>query len=71
MTYKEVASYYSSLNNGDKGRFLAYLTLNLGGSPHSWQTKILGWTGADPKRRLSPVIMNELAQIIERELWNC
>ena len=44
MTQKEIADYYSRLLNGEKGRFTAFLSMTLGGSPHTWQQKILGWT---------------------------
>lgn len=44
MTQKEIADYYSRLSNGEKGRFTAFLSMTLGGSPHTWQQKILGWT---------------------------
>ena len=43
MTQNEIADYYSKLSNGEKGRFTAFLSMNLGGSPHTWQQKILGW----------------------------
>lgn len=70
MNYKEVNEYYSRLENGAKGKFTAYLSLNLGGSPHSWQTKILSWAKGLPKRNVSPVIMSQLTQIIKQEMWN-
>ena len=41
MSQKEIADYYSSLSNGEKGRFTAFLSMTLGGSPHTWQQKIL------------------------------
>ena len=41
MTQKDVAAYYSSLSRGDKGRFTAFVSLHLGGSPHSWQHRVL------------------------------
>lgn len=44
MTQKEIADYYSRLSNGEKGCFTAFLSMTLGGSPHTWQQKILGWT---------------------------
>lgn len=43
MTTKEIAFYYKSLPNGEKGRFTAHISLELGGSPHSWQQKFLKW----------------------------
>ena len=33
MTQKEIADYYSRLSNGEKGRFTAFLSMTLGGSP--------------------------------------
>lgn len=39
MTQKEIADYYSRLSNGEKGRFTAFLSMTLGGSPHTWQQK--------------------------------
>ena len=47
MTQKEIADYYSRLLNGEKGRFTAFLSMTLGGSPHTWQQKILGWVEMD------------------------
>ena len=43
MTTKEIAFYYKNLPNGEKGRFTAHISLELGGSPHSWQQKFLKW----------------------------
>lgn len=42
MTQKEIADYYSRLSSGEKGRITAFLSMNLGGLPHTWQQKILG-----------------------------
>lgn len=44
MTEQQIGAYYHNLHNGEKGRFTAYLSLNLGGSPHSWQQKMLLWS---------------------------
>ena len=55
MTQKEIADYYSRLSNGEKGRFTAFLSMTLGGSPHTWQQKILGWTRNIIGRPMSPV----------------
>ena len=41
MTQKDVAAYYSNLSRGDKGRFTAFVSLRLGGSPRSWQHRLL------------------------------
>jgi len=35
MTQKEVADYYCKLSNSEKGRFTAFLSMNIGGSPHT------------------------------------
>ena len=51
MTQKEIADYYSRLSNGEKGRFTAFLSMTLGGSPHTWQQKIL----ASPSWRCWPI----------------
>ena len=42
MTKQEIANYYSRLSNGETGRFTAFLSVAIGGSPHTWQQKILG-----------------------------
>ena len=56
MTQKEIADYYSRLLNGEKGRFTAFLSMTLGGSPHTWQQKILGWTRNIIGRSMSAVV---------------
>ena len=37
MTLKEIANYYKMLTNGEKGRFTAFVSGHVGGSPHTWQ----------------------------------
>ena len=69
MTQKEIADYYSRLSNGEKGRFTAFLSMTLGGSPHTWQKKILGWARNIMGRPMSPVVEKELTSIIEKEKW--
>lgn len=69
MTPKEVAEYYARLSNGDKGRFTAYLSLILGGSPHTWQHKILCWSKNKAGRPVSPVIGRELTSIVKDGRW--
>ena len=32
MTQKDVATYYSNLSRGDKGRFIAFVSLHFGGT---------------------------------------
>lgn len=69
MTQKEIADYYSKLSNGEKGRFTAFLSMNLGGSPHTWQQKILGWVRNIMGRPMSPVVEKELSSIVEKDKW--
>lgn len=69
MTQKEIAVYYSRLSNGEKGRFTAFLSITLGGSPHTWQQKILGWTRNIMSRPMSPVVERELSSIIKEDKW--
>lgn len=69
MTSTEIAKYYSRLTNGEKGRFTAYVSLKVGGSPHTWQQKFLGWSHNCIGRPLSPVVEKELVSIIEKEKW--
>lgn len=69
MTQKDVASYYGALSRGDKGRFTAFVSLRLGGSPHSWQHRLLCVARDTAVRPLSPVIVRELASIIKNGSW--
>lgn len=69
MTKQEIANYYSRLSNGEKGRFTAFLSVAIGGSPHTWQQKILGWAHNIVGRPMSPVIEKELSAIIEQDRW--
>lgn len=69
MTETDVARYYNRLTNGEKGRFVAYLCLKLGGSPHTWQQKILGWTHNEMGRMMTPLLERELTTIITDGLW--
>lgn len=69
MTKKEIADYYNGLSKGEKGRFIAFLSLSLGSSPHTWQTKILRWGQNKVGRPLSPVIDKELCSIIQQKNW--
>lgn len=69
MTPKEIAIFYDALTNGEKGRFTAYLSLKLGGSPHTWQQKMLGWAKNAIGRPISPVIEDALTSIISKEEW--
>ena len=56
MTQKDVAAYYGALSRGDKGRFTAFVSLRLGGSPHSRQHRLLCVARDTAIRPLSPVI---------------
>jgi len=69
MTEKQIGTYYQNLNSGEKGRFTAYLSLNLGGSPHSWQQKMLLWAGDTPHRPVIRIILMEITQIITSSKW--
>lgn len=69
MTETDIAKYYNRLTNGDKGRFVAYLCLKLGGSPHTWQQKILGWMHNEIGRTMTPPVERELSAIIKEGSW--
>lgn len=69
MTQKDVAIYYSKLSRGDKGRFTAFVSLHLGGSPHSWQHRLLCVARNTSIRPMSPVIVRELCSIISNGSW--
>lgn len=70
MTTKEIATYYQTLPNGDKGRFTAFLSLELGGSPHTWQQKFLRWAKNEMATKgIPPIIQTTLSSIIEGNTW--
>lgn len=69
MTQKQIGSYYAGLTNGEKGRFTAYISVKLGSSPHTWQSKLLLWAKNSPLRPLSPLLKKELSAIIRAESW--
>ena len=69
MTQKDISIFYKTLTNGEKGMFTAYISCKLGGSPHTWQQKFLGWSKGLTTRRLSPLFQAELSSIIEEERW--
>lgn len=69
MTQKDVAKFYGSLSRGDKGRFTAFVSLRLGGSPHSWQHRLLCVAQDKAIRPMSPVIVRELCSIICNGSW--
>ena len=69
MDKAEIANYYSSLSNGEKGRFTAFLSIHLGGAPHTWQQKILGWSLGIIGKPLSPIVSKEICNIIQKGTW--
>ena len=69
MTQKDVAKYYGDLSRGEKGRFTAFVSLRLGGSPHSWQHRLLCVARDTSIRPMSPVIVRELCTIIKCGSW--
>ena len=69
MDKTEIAKYYSSLSNGEKGRFTAFLSIHLGGAPHTWQQKILGWERNIAGKPLSSLISKEICNIIQKGTW--
>lgn len=69
MTQKDIALYYEQLTRGEKGRFTAFISLRLGGSPHSWQHRLLCVARNTAIRPMSPVIIRELCSIIESNCW--
>ena len=69
MTQKEVADNYCKLSYSEEGRFTAFLSMNIGGSPHTWQQKILGWTRNIMGRPMSQVVEKELSSIVEKDKW--
>ena len=58
MTTKEIAFYYKNL---------AHISLELGGSPHSWQQKFLKWFNEE--KIIPPAIATALSLIIEGGKW--
>lgn len=64
MSEQLIGEYYQSLNFDEKGRFTAYLSLHLGGSPHSWQQKLLLWSSSTPHRPAIRIILSMITQII-------
>ena len=69
MDKTEIAKYYSSLSNGEKGRFKAFLSIHLGGAPHTWQQKIQGWARNIAGKPLSPLVSKEICNIIQKGTW--
>lgn len=70
MTEQQIGLYYHNLISGEKGRFTAYLSLNLGGSPHSWQQKMLLWSSTTEHRPATRIILREITQIIASDSWH-
>ena len=69
MDKAEIANYYSSLPHGEKGRFTAFLSIHLGGAPHTWQQKLLGWSLGIIGKPLSPIVSKEINSIIQKGTW--
>lgn len=69
MTQKDICAFYKTLTRGEKGRFTAFVSLQLGGSPHTWQYKFLRWERGLAKSPMPPVIGRELCSIIESGSW--
>lgn len=69
MSEQQIGEYYQSLNFGEKGRFTAYLSLHLGGSPHSWQQKLLLWSSSTPHRPAIRIVLSKITQIIASNRW--
>lgn len=69
MSQKQIAEYYEQLTRGEKGRFAAFISLRLGGSPHSWQHRLLCVARNTSIRPMSPVIIRELSNIIDSNCW--
>ena len=69
MDKDAIAKFYWNLPNGEKGRFTAYCSMVLGGSPHTLQNKFLRWIRGDKGRPMSPLEADRLRQIIETEEW--
>lgn len=64
-----MSKFYRNLDNGDKGRFTAYISLQLGEAPFTWQKRFLGWIQEKKRRPLSPIIEKRLISIIQTEEW--
>lgn len=69
MSQNEIGCYYLGLTNGEKGLFTAYVSVQLGGSPHTWQNKFLAWSRNKVLRPLSPVLRKELSAIVQQASW--
>ena len=69
MTKFEISKFYRNLDNGDKGRFTAYVSMELGQTPFTWQKRLLSWIQDKKRRQLSPIIEDRLVHIIQNEEW--
>ena len=49
--------------------FTAFLSIHLGGAPHTWQQKILGWARNIAGKPLSPLVSKEICNIIQKGTW--
>ena len=69
MNEIEIGNFYKRLRRREKGRFAAYLSVEIGGSPHSWQMKMISWSRGNETPILSPIIIREIKKIISEQSW--
>lgn len=69
MTKVEISKFYRNLENGEKGRITAYVSMKLGNTPSTWQKRFLCWIEEKKQRQISPVIEDLLIRIIENGEW--
>lgn len=69
MDKQEIAKFYWNLPNGAKGRFVAVCTLEMGGSPSSWQHKFLRWYSGRERRPITPLESQKIGEIIHSGKW--
>ena len=65
MSTEKLIQYYNSLKNGEKGKFLAILSLKVGNNPGSWHYLLSG----KKKRDLTPIQREVVSQLIEENRW--
>lgn len=69
MDKQEIAKFYWNLPNGEKGRFIAICTIEMGGSPYSWQHKFLRWYSGRERRPITPLESQKIGEIIRSGKW--
>lgn len=69
MGKQEIAKFYWNLPNGEKGRFIAICTIEMGGSPYSWQHKFLRWYSGKERRPITPLESQKIGEIIRSGKW--